>query len=170
MADYHHHVSGFFAHRDEAQKVFLQLANSGLPLLRLHIFDANTLAPSADPSSGSNEVLKDVIVDGAIGVGVGGGLGLLAEIALVAADVTLFVASPLIAPLAMLGWGASLGGVIGAVAGASSKEGKFADLVQDAIASGQVVVVADTLTALESLQAAEIIKAAVGECKDVAAP
>lgn len=70
----------------------------------------------------------------------------------------------------MLGWGASLGAFVGAAAGANAgverKDGRLADLVRDAIASGQVVLVAETRTEQETAEAREVIEAAVGEFKD----
>ncbi len=113
MDEYRHHVSGFFAYRQEAESTFLKLIEQGLPYARLQIFEAD-----AETQTESNAVLKDVLVDGAIGTAVGAGIGASTELALVAASVTIFVASPLVAPLAMLGWGASLGGFIGATTGA----------------------------------------------------
>ena len=56
-----------------------------------------------------------MLVDVAIGTTVGAGIGGLAEVAV---NVSLFGASPLLAPLVMLGSGASLGGLLGATAGA----------------------------------------------------
>lgn len=86
MSEFRHYVSGFFADR----------------------------ARLVEPPQ-SKSVLKDVLVDGAIGTAVGTGGGALAQLALVAANVSLFVASPLLAPLSMPGCAASLGGtVIGA--------------------------------------------------------
>ncbi|NMG74025.1 hypothetical protein [Aromatoleum diolicum] len=170
MDDYRHHVSGFFAHRDQAQLAFSRLVEQGLPRERLHLFEKNDLGSpdsAAAPEAGSKEVLKDVLVDGAIGTAVGTGVGALAQLALVAANVSLFVASPLIAPLAMLGWGASLGGLIGAAAGAGTKEKTFEALVRDAIASGQFVLVAETRTEQETAIAREIIQTLVGEYNDV---
>lgn len=167
MDDYRHHVSGFFPHRDKADRTLAQLVERGLPAAQLEIFDGKTDTPQTQ----SNEVLKNVVVDGVIGTAVGGGLGGLATIGLVAANVSLFIASPLIAPLTMLGWGASLGGFIGATVGASSKavekEGHFADLILDAIKSGDVVLVADTRTPEQTAIAREVISAAVGEYKDL---
>ncbi|MDP1610942.1 MAG: hypothetical protein Q8M11_07765 [Sulfuritalea sp.] len=99
---------------------------------------------------------------------------MLGELALVAANVSLFIASPLIAPLAMLGWGASLGGLVGAAVGAEShdgtkteKKGTFSALIRDAISSGQVVLVAETRTAQETERARQVMRAAVGACEDV---
>lgn len=174
MDEYRHHVSGFFATREEADAAFAKLVERGLPRDRLQIFAADSAAPPAPPAPApqaeSNEVLKNVLVDGAIGTAVGTGIGALAEVGLVAASVTLFVASPLLAPLAMLGWGASLGALVGAAAGASAsaekKEGWLSDLVRDAISSGQVVLVAATRTEQETAIAREVIQALVGDSKD----
>jgi hypothetical protein len=171
MDEYRHHVSGFFAHREEAENTFSKLAERGLPRERMQIFAADTTAqPGPAPQTESNEVLKDMVVDGTIGSAVGTGIGALGSVALVVADVSLFIASPLLAPLVMLGWGASLGGLVGAAAGASAgpekKEGWLSDLVGDAIASGQVVLVAETRTAQETAIAREVIQASVGDSQD----
>lgn len=175
MNEYRHHVSGFFAGRQESESAFSRLIERGLLRERLQIFEADSAPPDTATQTDSNEVLKDVLVDGAIGTAVGTGIGALAELALVAASVTLFVASPLVAPLAMLGWGASLGGFIGAAVGAvhngksntGKKEGKFSALVRDAISSGQVVLVADTRTEQETAIAREVIQASVGDYKNI---
>ncbi len=171
MNQYRHHVSGFFAHREEAENALTRLAQSGLPRERMQLLDSTSMPPAPVPHSDSNEVLTNVLVDGGIGTAVGTGVGALATVALVAAEVSLFIASPLVAPLAMLGWGASIGGIIGAIAGAEAgvkhKDGKLSDLVRDAIASGQVILVVQTLTAQETAAARQVIEAAVAEVEDV---
>lgn len=168
MNDYIHHVSGFFANREHAESASAILGDRGIAADRMHLFAADGRAAAARPA-GSNEVLKDVLVDGAIGTAVGTGVGALAQLALVATNVSLFVASPLIAPLAMLGWGAGLGGFIGAAAGAGSKSGDFSALVRDAITSGQVVLVVETRDEHETAIAREVIQAAVGDYEDMVA-
>ena len=172
MDEYRHHVSGFFTHRAGAEGARSRLAQRGLPLAQLQLFDADSGPVVTEPTGQSNEVLTNVLVDGAVGTAVGTGIGALAQLAIVAANVSLFVASPLIAPLVMLGWGASLGAFVGAAAGAGKdvepKNGWLSDLVRDAIANGQVVLLVETRTAEETTIAREIIGAAVGEFKDVA--
>lgn len=174
MNDYRHHVSGFFAHRAEAEGALASLVTRGLPRQQIQLLDAESALAPAEPKDGSNEALTNVLVDGAIGTAVGTGLGALAQIGLVAANISLFIASPLVAPLVMLGWGASLGGFVGAAAGASKdikrKDGWLSDLVRDAIISGQIVLVAETRSTEETSLAREIIQASVGEFKDVSAP
>lgn len=174
MDEYCHHVSGFFAHREEAEGALTRLTEQGIPRAQLQLFDANSGPLVTETKGESNEVLTNVLVDGAIGTVVGTGIGALAQLALVAGSVTLFVASPLVAPLIMLGWGASLGAFVGAAAGANTgvehKDGWLADLVHDAIANGQVVLVAQTRTPEQTAIAREMIGNAVGEFQDVASP
>ncbi|MDA3934048.1 MAG: hypothetical protein PF630_06960 [Gammaproteobacteria bacterium] len=171
MSPYRHHVSGFFAHRAEAESALSSLVERGVPNERLQIFDNTSVLPVSGAQAKSDEVLTNVLVDGAIGTAVGVGIGALGEVALVAASVSLFIASPLIAPIVMMGWGASIGGLIGAASGVSAaagkKEGRLADLVRDAISSGQVVLVAESRTEQETAIAREVIQASVGDYNDV---
>ena len=174
MDDYRHHVSGFFTYLTEAESAIVTLVEQGLPRARLRVFTSEAVPSDVVPDESSNAVLKDVLVDASIGTAVGTGLGALGTVALVAASVSLFVASPLIAPLSMLGWGASLGGLIGAAAGATSgaghKEGWLSDLIADAIANDQVVLVVETRTEQETAIARAVIEAAVGDSKDIKTP
>ena len=171
MGKYRHHVSGFFANHVIAESTLNKLIEQGLHKENIYIFESASVPSGEVDQAKSNEVLKDMAVDGAIGAAVGTGIGALAEVALVAANVSLFIASPLIAPLALLGWGASLGGMtgatIGAKVGSEKKQGWLSDLIQDAIASGQVVLVAETKTKQETEVAKEVIQTFAGNSQDV---
>ncbi len=171
MNEYRHHISGFFARHRDAEKTLSKLAEQGLPRDRLNIFTAESLQPAFSQEKKSDGVLQDVLVDGAVGTMVGTGIGALLEVGLVVANVSLFIASPLIAPLMLMGWGASIGALIGASTGAAEgaghKHGWLADLVRDAIASGQVVLVAETRTEQETATARRVIQASVNSCEDV---
>lgn len=167
MSDYIHYVSGFFAHSREADDVVAKLHAQGIAPEQIKVYTSQSTAPAHQPSEGSNEVLKDVLKDGAIGTAVGTGVGALIQVAIVATNVTLFVASPLIAPLVLLGWGASLGGLVGATIGAAENAKPLSALIEDAIKVGQIVVVTETRTEAETKIAQDIIKASVGDYKDV---
>ncbi len=169
MDSYDRKITGFYTSVDDARRDRQRLVELGLPENRVEILDAGhkTASPAGDPEeraadgADSKQVLKDVLVDGGIGAAVGTGLGALAEVALVAANVSLFVASPLIAPLAMLGWGAGLGGLVGAAAGAgtaSREGGRLAELISDAIDSGSVVLVAHVRNESESHMAEAVMR------------
>lgn len=167
MNHYIHYVSGFFEHQREADDVFAKLISQGLPHERVQNYRHHAPALAHEPSEGSNEVLKDILVDGSIGAGVGTGIGALMEVALITTNVTLFVASPLIAPLVLLGWGASVGGVVGASIGAAENKKPLSALVEDAIENGQIVLMVETRTAAEKTIAQELIKDSIGDYKAI---
>jgi len=162
-----HYVSGFFAHQEEVNDVFTKLIAQGLPRERVQIYTYQSPTPTHESSDGSNEVLKDVLVDGTIGAAVGAGIGGLVEVALITANVTLFIASPLLAPLVLLGWGVSIGGVMGASIGAADNAKPLSALIEDAIKNGQIVLVVETLTVAEKTIAQKIIKDSIGDYKDI---
>lgn len=172
-----HYVSGFFPTHEEALEVRDTLIADGLPPERLQIFTHPAPTDTPVSTEDSHAVLKNMVVDGAIGTGVGTGMGALAEVALVSASVSLFIASPLLAPLAMMGWGASIGALIGVTVGATAEEKaapvggqtRLSDLVADAISRGQVVLVAQTCTARERVTAQDVIQASMGDYQDVKA-
>lgn len=174
MNNYSHHVSGFFSNRDAAKNAMTQLLARGLDRDQIQIYETSTPGTALASRNDSNAVLKDVLVDGTIGTAVGTGVGALAQVALLAANVTLLVASPLVAPLVILGWGASMGAVVGATVGAVNssppvapdKESWLSELVSDAIANDQIVLVARTTSESETALAREIIEVAVGDYKD----
>lgn len=162
MDEHNHIVSGIYASRAEAEVVRDGLVERGLSHGQMNIVE-NAKVDGNGSMAEDNEALKDVLVDGSVGAVVGTVIGGLGEVALVAANVTLFVASPLIAPLFMLGWGAFVGGLAGAAIGAEKpeerKEGKLSDLVLDAIRSGHVVLIARTRTLVE----ANVARAFIGD-------
>lgn len=178
MQLYHHHVSGIFQRRAEALVAYTLLKDKGLPLRRMRIFDSDVNLLTSTSQAKSNEVLKNMIIKGTAGAAVGIGIGAIAQIALVTANITLFIASPLVAPLAMIGWGATVGATAGASIGAIKrnqdsaieKEGWFSELVLSAIQSGQVVLVVETRSNKETELASEIMKLSVNNFQDIPIP
>ncbi|WP_409525735.1 hypothetical protein [Nitrincola sp. MINF-07-Sa-05] len=169
MNENRHYVSGFFAYHDDAERTLSILIDQGLPRERMSIY-TDAMSPPSAKEAKSDNVLKNIMVDGAVGTAVGTGIGALGSVALAATSVTLFVASPVVAPLMLLGWGASIGGLIGAAAGATEgvdkKEGWLSDLVSDAISQGHVVLVVETLNEQEAATARRVMQDSVGECSD----
>lgn len=168
MNTYKHFVSGFFEHQDQVNEAVIKLHMLQIPTERIHLMQTKDSAVDHPAAEDSNHVLKDVLVDGTVGAAVGTGVGIAAEIALITANVSLFVASPIIAPLVLLGWGAGLGGFLGAAIGASKRAKPFADLVEDAIKSGQHVVIVDTRTEQETASAQAVMKEFTGDYLETA--
>lgn len=170
MRQYHHQISGFFSHRDQAETAYAQLLKQGIAAAQLTLRDTDSTPPAIASRAGnqsSNAVLKSVLMSTAIGVAIGSVAGIIVEVALIAANINLFVASPLIAPLVLIGWGASIGGFIGAATGAMKKNRPLTQLVQEAILTGQIALVVDTHSRQQTLAAKTVMDAAVGGYKNV---
>lgn len=157
MDHYQHRVAGVYVYPQEAENTLQKLREGGLQPEQLHLLTSDRHA--THEQEGSRDVLKDVLKDTAIGTVVGGGVGALGQAAIVAANVSLFVASPLLAPLAMVGWGAAVGAIAGAGAGIAQKSGDFSNFVIDAINNGYVVLLAYTRSGDETELARDIIAA-----------
>ncbi len=93
----------------------------------------------------AKEVVKDAIIGGAIG----GGIGAAGAVAIAATSITLFVASPLIAPLALIGWGAMVGAVAGGGKGAGMREDRFADMIKGVTNVSKFVLIVHTTSDIE---------------------
>lgn len=161
MEKYLHRVLGLYATRAAAESARDRLVQRGLPPEKVKILESRR--DGAETKADSDDVLKEVLRQGAIGTAVGTLAGAAGTIALAAASISLFIASPVLAALSMLGWGASLGGIVGAAAGAQSSKGDVSDLVKDALAGGHVVLVAHTATEEQTTYAREIIGDSIGE-------
>lgn len=167
MNDYRHQVSGFFENPAEGRSALSALLERRIPRERMLLMADGSATAPATPATESADALKDMLREGAVGAAIGTGIGAVAEVALVAANVSLFVASPLLAPLALMGWGASVGGLLGAAAGADHRERKLATLVSDAIANGHVVLLVETRTPEETAIAREAMQGAVADILEV---
>ena len=64
MGKYRHHVSGFFANRVIAESTLNKLIEQGLHKENIHIFESAYVPSGAVEQAKSNEVLKDMAVDG----------------------------------------------------------------------------------------------------------
>ena len=154
--DYLHRVVGLYPTQAAAHTARDELLAHGLPAAQLRLIAPESAGPGADATADSDDVLKDLLRDGAIGTAVGGAAGAGATIALAAANITLFITNPVFGALYLLGWGASLGGLLGAVVGAERHQGDVASLIKDAMACSQFVLVVHAKTEHETSLAQRI--------------
>ena len=158
-ADDTHKVSALYPSPGEAEGVRQTLIACGFSPSQIDVLQEYSPTPTAEnlANGGSDGVLKDVLVDGAIGTAVGTGIGALGTVVMMAANVTLFVAAPIIAPLMMLGWFAGIGGVVGGAVGAGNRKGSFSELITDAIKAGNTLLLVRTHDDKEMEKAKAII-------------
>ncbi|NMM36561.1 MAG: hypothetical protein HHJ09_03475 [Glaciimonas sp.] len=163
MKNYLHRVLGIYATRTAAESASARLIERGMLAENVKILEPGSSSGGDDAKADSDDVLKEMLREGAIGTAVGTLAGAAGTIAMAAANVSLFVASPVVGALSMLGWGAALGGTVGATVGAKRSKGEVADLVKDALANSHVVLVAHTATEEETSYAQQIIGASMAE-------
>lgn len=157
MTTYLHRVVGLYVTRESAESARADLLAQGLDARQLRILQPGAATTGSDAASDSDDVLKDLLRDGAIGTAVGTVAGAAATIALAAANITLFVASPVLGVLSMLGWGAGLGGLVGATVGSERSKGDVPSLIKDALAGGQVALVVHATTEEQTTQVQRIV-------------
>jgi hypothetical protein len=159
-----HRVVGIYPDRESAETAHAQMVNLGLAPRHISLLEGASAEIGTDGSSDSREVLEDLLRDGAIGTVVGTAAGAGVSFALAAVNLTLFIASPVLSALYLVGWGASLGGLVGAVVGAEATRGDVPRLIRDALKAGHVVLVIHTYTEDETARARDVI----GRFSDVA--
>jgi hypothetical protein len=169
MEQYLHRVLGIYATRDAAEFAFGRLVQRGIPAENAKILESGCRDVDQDVKADSDDVLKELLREGAIGTAVGTLAAAAGTIALAAANISLFIASPVLGALYLLGWGASLGGFVGALAGSQSSKGDVSNLVRDTLASGHVILVVHAATEEQTTQARKIIGESMG-ATDVRSP
>lgn len=167
MEKYLHKVAGIYTSQASAEETRKRLIERGFLLEQTNILLPRESFADDKIEPEGNEVLKEVVMDGIIGTAVGGGVGVLGVAAMAAANISLFLASPLLGPLTIIGWGASVGAIAGASAGAGVKEGRFADMVKDAINSGHTVLIVHAATEEQTTLAQNMVKSSLSAASDV---
>jgi hypothetical protein len=152
-----HRVVGIYPDRETAETAHAQMVNLGLAPRHISLLEGSSAQVGTNGSADSNEVLDDLLRDGAIGTAVGTAAGAGVSFVLAAANLTLFIASPVLSALYLAGWGASLGGLVGAVAGAQATKGDVPQLIKDALKAGHVVLVIHAYTDAETTRARDVV-------------
>jgi len=170
MDNYLHRVLGLYATRAEAESTRDKLVEAGLPLDKVSILEPGQGSGALEGKADSDDVLREVLREGAIGSAIGTLIGAAGTIALAAANITLLIASPVVGTLSMLGWGATLGGTVGAAMGAQRSKGDVSDLVKDSLAKGHVVLIAHAASEQQTAIARKMIGVSMGEAGDLQPP
>ena len=157
MKNYLHRLLGLYTTRAAAETVRDQLVECGLPAKKVKILEPGHGGAGMTTQADSDDVLQEMLREGMIGTVIGTLAAAAGTIAMAAAKIGLFASSPLLGALIMLGWGATIGGFVGAAAGARSSKGAAPDLVNLSLASGHVVIVAHTSTEAQTRLARQIL-------------
>ena len=161
MEKYLHRVMGIYSTAAVAESVGNRLARIGIPQEKMRVLGPGDA--KLDAQFANDDVLKETLRVSTIGATVGTIVATAGNIAMTAAHISLFVAGPVLGALYVLGWGASLGGVAGAVVGAAVNKADLSELIKDALDGGHVVLLALTDTETQTTEARKIIAASMAE-------
>lgn len=156
MENYLHRTVGLYSTRASAESARDEILANGLAPHQVRLLGPGSAGAGEDAASDSDDVLKDLLRDGAVGAAVGTAAGAGATIALAAASITLFIANPVLGALYLLGWGASLGGLVGVAVGSERSKGDVPGLIKDALAGGQFVLVVRATNEEQTTQAQRV--------------
>lgn len=167
MEKYNHKVAAVFSTEAEALKAREQMLAAGYTAEQLSVVTPTGADSDSKIEPEGDEVGKSVAKDAAIGSVIGGAAGAVGTAVLAAASVPLMV-SPIIATGFMIGWGASVGGFIGAGAGVGMDEDQFAGMIKDAAQNQRWVLVIQTRDEEETKAALDHVTNMAKGAQDVA--
>lgn len=144
-----------------AAKSSLEQANIGD--IRVRRLDSKVLDPETgiepEQEETRNRFIQDILVGGAIGTAAGTiGAGATAMLL-----PSLFVSAPVVAPLVVIGYGATLGSGVGAIKSMKVREDMLAGLVEDALKENFHVLVVHAPDTETRKQAETVIEASMAE-------
>lgn len=114
-------------------------------------------------SKRSRAILREVMQGGAIGAALGVGVGAVGTLILMATSVASFIASPLLAPSALMVNLATVGFLLGGAFGAANKGMPYPAEVAKALDEGQVLLAIKTQGVYENFHANKIIQDSIAQ-------
>lgn len=156
-------VAAIYQEIEESDATVMALVDS-----EIEDIDIVQLAPGATDTGlaieNETEATRDTVTrDAGIGTAAGTAAGAAAAgtTALVASS--LFISAPIVGPLMVLGYGALIGGIVGAIRGLRIREGELAGLVNDALDAGYYAVVVHATNKQGRDRAQDVINLSMAE-------
>jgi hypothetical protein len=160
---YPHKVAAVYSSAGAAQAAQQALLQAGLGDIVIRQVGPNTVDADAriepEQKQTRNRFIQDILAGGALGAAAGvAGAG--ASAALLP---TLFVAAPVLGPLMVVGYAATLGGGAGAVKAFKIKEGILAGVVEDAAKDGLCSLIVHAPDAETNARVEQILEQTLAE-------
>lgn len=160
---YPHKIAAIYpdAQAADAARTIVEAAGLGdIELVHLHA-DSPHIGRGIEPEQAAtrNRFIQDIVV----GTGIGTAVGAAGAGAIALALPSLFVSVPVVGPLMVAGYGASLGMTAGAVKALKVKEGLLSGMVQDAIKAGFHVLIVHSADDATHARAEAIVGSTLAE-------
>lgn len=138
---YSHKIAAIYPDASSIMSAKAALEKADLGDVKIRELDASTLDPEPgiepEQKGTRNRFIHDILAGGAVGTAAGAAGAGAAAVLLP----SLFVSAPVVTPLIVIGYGATLGGGAGAIKSMKVKEDMLAGMVEDAIGEGFHVLV-----------------------------
>ena len=138
---YPHKIAAVYPDGATAEEALQALDAAGLDNIEVTSLEPGEAGVSHAIEPETDETANRIVLDTVYGSAAGGAAGAVTAGAIAAVLPSLFVSAPVVAPLILLGYGATIGGTAGAILGLKPRETFLAGLVKDALKSGFHVVI-----------------------------
>lgn len=138
---YPHKIAAVYPDGTAAQEALQALDDARLDNIEVTSLNQGKAGVSHAIEPETEETANRIVLDAVYGTAAGGAAGAVTAGAIAAVLPSLFVSAPVVAPLIVLGYGATIGGTAGAVLGLKPRENMLAGLVKDSLKSGFHVVI-----------------------------
>jgi hypothetical protein len=166
--DFKHELAGIYASREAADKAYEAFVAAGFDASEVRLItpdkaaeDDDAVSRDIEPESGGTR--DQIVKDTAVGTLAGGGAGAVGAGAIGLMAPMLFAAAPVVAPLIVMGYGAAIGGMGGAITGLHIEKTRLASMVRDALKGGFFVVLVHGRDEAAHRKAKEVMEATVAE-------
>jgi len=160
MRQYPHKLAGIFPDSTslaQAEKLFVEAGFSREQVNRIQTGEAlreQEQKIESESSGVRNEFIRDI----SVGTGVGGVGGAIGAAGIGLGLPALYVSAPVVAPLMVIGYAATIGGLAGAVRGLHVKEDVLTSMVEDALHNDYPVLMVHTGDKRETEMAHELMQ------------
>lgn len=170
MRQYPHKLAGIFPDTTslaQAEQLFVEAGFNREQVNRIQSDEA-LREQERKIESESNGVRNEFIRDISVGTGVGGVGGALGAAGIGLGLPALYVSAPVVAPLMVIGYAATIGGLAGAVHGLHVKEDVLTSVTEDALNNGYPVLMVHTSDKRETEKAHDLM-ASTMQVKEISA-
>lgn len=152
MDEFRYRLAGVYPDRAAAERAFEHLVNAGVApeQVRCAWPHDRRVERKVEPQAGAS--VRQPLRNGLVGGGVGALLGAVAAGLIAGFQEALFAAHPYSGPLAVIGYGALIGLVAGALSGLGMRAGLLATEVADEVGRGSYALVVQARSSREARQ------------------
>jgi hypothetical protein len=160
---YPYKAAAVYADAAGAEAAVEALEASDLDDIKVFHLDSGTSDPDEAIEPETQSTRDRLVKETAAGGVAGTGAGAVAAGAAALVTPALFVSAPVVGPLIVLGYGAMIGGTVGAVHGLKLRENLLAGLVKDTLKAGYHVVLIHAPSEVVEHRVHEIIESTMAE-------